>query len=131
MKDEKGQTTEIIEVEATKNFFATIQNKMHWAVHGHTAAEVVHDRGDHQKEHMGLTSWNGAKLQKSDVVIAKNYLNEKELEVLNRIVTLYLDFAELQALEQHPMYMKDWIAKLDDFLKLSNKQILTHAGKRA
>lgn len=116
-------------VETTKKFFATIQNKMHWAVHGHTAAEVVHDRVDHQKEHMGLTSWNGANLQKSDVVIAKNYLNEKELEVLNRIVTLYLDFAELQALEQHPMYMKDWIAKLDDFLKISNKQILTHAGK--
>ena len=68
-------------------------------------------------------------VQKSDVVIAKNYLNEKELEVLNRIVTLYLDFAELQALEQRPMYMKDWIAKLDDFLKISNKQILTHAGK--
>ncbi len=116
-------------VEATKKFFATVQNKMHWAVHGNTAAEVVHDRADHKKDNMGLTSWSGAGLQKSDVVIAKNYLNEKELEVLNRIVTLYLDFAELQALEQRPMYMKDWIAKLDDFLKISNKQILTHAGK--
>ena len=116
-------------VEATKKFFATVQNKMHWAVHGNTAAEVVHDRADHKKDNMGLTSWSGVGLQKSDVVIAKNYLNDKELEVLNRIVTLYLDFAELQALEQRPMYMKDWIEKLDDFLKISNKQILTHAGK--
>jgi len=116
-------------VEATKKFFATVQNKMHWAVHGNTAAEVVHDRADHKKDNMGLTSWMGLGVQKSDVVIAKNYLNEKELEILNRIVTLYLDFAELQALEQRPMYMKDWIAKLDDFLKISNKQILTHAGK--
>ncbi len=116
-------------VEATKKFFATVQNKMHWAVHGQTAAEVVHDRADHQKDHMGLTSWAETRLQKSDVVIAKNYLSEKELDVLNRIVTLFLDFAELQAVEQRPMYMKDWIAKLDDFLKISNKQILTHAGK--
>ena len=96
---------------------------------GNTAAEVVHDRADHQKENMGLTSWSGEHLKKSDVAIAKNYLSENELDVLNRIVTLYLDFAELQSLEQKPMYMKDWIEKLDDFLKLSNKQILTHGGK--
>jgi len=115
--------------DSSKKFFATIQNKMHWAAHGNTAAEVIHDRVDHKKNNMGLTSWASEHLNKSDVTIAKNYLNEKELDVLNRIVTLYLDFAELQALEQKPMYMKDWITKLDDFLKLSNKQILTHTGK--
>jgi hypothetical protein len=116
-------------VEASKKFFATIQNKMHWAVHGHTAAEVIDERVDAAKQNMGLNTWSGERIQKTDVVIAKNYLSEKELETLNRIVSFYLDFAELQALEQRPMYMKDWISKLDDFLKLSNKQILTHAGK--
>ncbi|OGW20503.1 MAG: hypothetical protein A2Z82_05970 [Nitrospirae bacterium GWA2_46_11] len=113
----------------SKEFFKVIQNKMHWAAHGHTAAEVIDKRADSTLPNMGLTSWQGDKPRKDDVVIAKNYLNEKELNLLNRIVTAYLEFAELQALEQKPMYMKDWIAKLDDFLKLSGRQLLTHAGK--
>lgn len=115
--------------ELSKEFFRVIQNKMHWAAHGQTAAEVIEKRADSSLPNMGLTSWQGDKPRKDDVVIAKNYLNEKELNLLNRIVTAYLEFAELQALEQKPMYMKDWIAKLDDFLKLSGRQLLTHAGK--
>ncbi len=115
--------------EISKGFFRVIQNKMHWAAHGHTAAEVIEKRADSTLLNMGLTSWQGDKPRKDDVVIAKNYLNENELNLLNRIVTAYLEFAELQALEHKPMYMKDWIAKLDDFLKLSGRQLLTHAGK--
>ena len=115
--------------EISKGFFRVIQNKMHWAAHGHTAAEVIDKRADSTLPNMGLTSWQGDKPRKDDVVIAKNYLNENELNLLNRIVTAYLEFAELQALEHKPMYMKDWIAKLDDFLKLSGRQLLTHAGK--
>ncbi len=115
--------------EASQKFFATIQNKMHWAAHGQTAAEVITERADASKPYMGLTSWSGTKLRKSDVSIAKNYLNEKELNLLNRIVTAYLEFAELQAVRQKAMYMKDWIAKLDDFLRLSDHDILTHVGK--
>ncbi|MDO8444718.1 MAG: virulence RhuM family protein [Deltaproteobacteria bacterium] len=115
--------------EISKEFFRVIQNKMHWAAHGHTAAEIIDTRADSTLPNMGLTSWQGDKPRKDDIVIAKNYLNEKELNLLNRIVTAYLEFAELQALEQKPMYMKDWIAKLDDFLKLSGRQLLTHAGK--
>ncbi len=115
--------------EISKEFFRVIQNKMHWAAHGHTAAEVIEKRADSTMPNMGLTSWEGDKPRKDDIVIAKNYLNEKELNLLNRIVTAYLEFAELQALEQKPMYMKDWIAKLDDFLKLSGRQLLAHAGK--
>ncbi|MEK7852224.1 MAG: virulence RhuM family protein, partial [Planctomycetota bacterium] len=115
--------------EISKGFFRVIQNKMHWAAHGHTAAEVLEMRADSTRPNMGLTSWQGDKPRKDDVVIAKNYLNENELNLLNRIVTAYLEFAELQALEHKPMYMKDWIAKLDDFLKLSGRQLLTHAGK--
>lgn len=115
--------------EISKEFFRIIQNKMHWAAHGHTAAEIIEKRADSTLPNMGLTSWQGGKPRKDDIVIAKNYLNEKELNLLNRIVTAYLEFAELQALEHKPMYMKDWIAKLDDFLKLSGRQLLTHAGK--
>lgn len=114
--------------EYTQLFFKTVQNKMHYAVHGHTAAEIIYDRADAQKDFMGLTTWTGVMPKKSDAEFAKNYLSEDEIDTLNRIVSLYLDFAELQAKEHKPMYMKDWIAKLDDFLKLSGKELLTHAG---
>lgn len=114
--------------EASQAFFATVQNKMHWAAHGHTAAEVIHQRADAALPHMGLTSWAGDKPRKADAGIAKNYLSPKELDALNRIVTLYLEFAELQALNRRPMYMADWIAKLDDFLRISDRKRLDHAG---
>jgi hypothetical protein len=115
--------------EITKRFFSTVQNKMHWAAHGKTAAEIIAERADASLPYMGLTSWAGEKPRKNDVAIAKNYLKQEELDALNKIVTAYLDFAEVQALNQHPLYMIDWIAKLDDFLKLSERQILKHAGK--
>jgi hypothetical protein len=118
--------------ELTQEFFKTVQNKMHWAAHGHTAAEIVRQRADALKPHMGLTSWKNAPhgaVRKADVPVAKNYLNQKELEVLNLIVSAYLDFAELQARGHRPMHMQDWISKLDDFLRLSERNILTHAGK--
>lgn len=115
--------------EASQKFFQTVQNKMHWAVHGQTAAEVIHQRADAAKPNAGLTAWAGAKARKTDAAIAKNYLSEPELDALNRIVTVYLEFAELQALDRKPMYMRDWIAKLDDFLRLSGRKILEHAGK--
>ncbi len=114
--------------EVTKHFFATVQNKMHFAVHGHTAAEVIYNRADAEKDFMGLTTWTGMFPKKNDAEYAKNYLTEEELDILNRIVNLFLDFAELQAKNHTPMYMKDWIQKLDDFLKLSGKDLLTHAG---
>ena len=115
-------------VEMTQEFFKTVQNKMHYSVHGHTAAEVIYERADARKDFMGLTTWTGAMPQKTDAEIAKNYLSQEEITTLNRIVSLYLDFAELQAEEHRPMYMKDWIAILDDFLRISRKDILTHAG---
>ena len=115
--------------EATRQFFQTVQNKMHFSVHGQTAAEVIYNRADAEKDFMGLASWTGRMPKRSDAEIAKNYLSEDEVDTLNRIVSLYLDFAELQAKEHKPMYMKDWIRKLDDFLKLSGKALLTHAGK--
>ena len=108
--------------EATKQFFATVQNKMHFSVHGHTAAEIIYNRADAEKDFMGLTTWSGVLPQKSDIEYAKNYLTAAEIDVLNRIVSLYLDFAELQAQSHTPMYMSDWIQKLDDFLKLSGKE---------
>lgn len=114
--------------EVTQQFFATVQNKMHYSVHGKTAAEVIYHRADAEKDFMGLTSWTGALPKKSDAEFAKNYLTDEELDTLNRIVNLFLDFAELQAKSHTPMYMKDWIKKLDDFLKLSGKELLTHAG---
>jgi hypothetical protein len=115
--------------EASQLFFKTVQNKMHWAAHGHTAAEIIHRRADASRPHMGLTSWTGDRPRKTDVSIAKNYLNHEEIEALNLIVSAYLDFAELQARSRRPMHMADWIAKLDDFLRLSDRDILTHAGK--
>ncbi len=114
--------------ETTKKFFATVQNKMHYSVHGHTAAEIIYNRADANKDFMGLTTWAGQFPRKNDAEFAKNYLTAEELDILNRIVNLYLDFAELQAKSHTPMYMKDWIQKLDDFLKLSGKELLTHAG---
>lgn len=115
--------------DVSVEFFKIIQNKMHWAAHGHTAAEVIAERVDHKKENMGLMSWQGDRVKRTDVTVAKNYLNQDELDTLNRIVTLYLEFAELQAKNRKLMTMKDWISKLDDFLKLSDKDVLTHAGK--
>lgn len=114
--------------EITQQFFATVQNKMHFSAHGHTAAEIIYNRADAARDFMGLTTWTGALPKRKDAEYAKNYLNDGELDTLNRIVNLYLDFAELQAKNHTPMYMKDWIQKLDDFLKLSGKEILTHAG---
>ena len=115
--------------EATMQFFKTVQNKMHFSVHGHTAAEIIYEHANAEKDFMGLTSWTGALPKRTDAEIAKNYLSSDELDTLNRIVSLYLDFAELQAKSHKPMYMKDWIQKLDDFLKLSGKELLSHAGK--
>ncbi|MFR9545684.1 MAG: virulence RhuM family protein [Rikenellaceae bacterium] len=112
----------------TKQFFASVQNKMHYAVHGNTAAELIYNRADGDKDFMGLTSWSGFFPSKSDAEIAKNYLAKNELEVLNSIVSMYLDFAELQARGKRPMYMQDWLKKLDDFLKISDMELLTHAG---
>ena len=112
----------------SRNFFAVVQNKMHWAAHGHTAAEIILDRADASAKNMGLTSWTGSRPTQADTGVAKNYLTAEELDTLNRIVSIYLDFGELQALDRKPMYMKDWIAKLDDFLKISDREILTHSG---
>lgn len=116
-------------VEITQKFFKTVQNKMHYSVHGHTAAEIIYERANAQKDFMGLTTWSGAMPTKPEAEIAKNYLTQDEIKSLNRIVSLYLDFAEMQAEEHRPMYMKDWINILDDFLRISRKDILTHAGK--
>lgn len=116
-------------VEMTQKFFKTVQNKMHYSVHGHTAAEIIYERADAEKNFMGLTTWAGAMPTKPEAEIAKNYLTHEEVKSLNRIVSLYLDFAEMQAEEHRPMYMKDWINILDDFLRISRKDILTHAGK--
>jgi hypothetical protein len=102
---------------------------MHWAAHGHTAAEIIHDRADAEKPHMGMTNWAGDRPIQSDVEVAKNYLNHKEIEALNRIVNSYLEFAEVRAMNRMPMTMKDWTAKLDDFLKLGDRAILSHAGR--
>lgn len=119
--------------ETSKQFFATIQNKLHWAAHGHTAAELIALRADASQPNAGLLTWasapKGGALRKADVVVAKNYLNEDELVVLNRIVTAYLEFAELQALDRKPMTMGRWMTKLDGFLRLSGREILTHAGR--
>ncbi|NDL68719.1 virulence RhuM family protein [Anaerotalea alkaliphila] len=110
-------------------FFKIVQNKMHFAAHGHTAAEIVYLRADADKDFMGMTAFDGKSLRKSDASIAKNYLKEDEIKILNRLVTAYLEFAELQAIRQRPMYMKDWIGKLDDFIKMSGSELLDSAGK--
>jgi hypothetical protein len=115
--------------EASEQLFASIQNKMHWAAHGHTAAEVIVQRADASQLNMGLTSFSGVQPRRSDVVIAKNYLDAEELDTLNRIVVAYLEFAELQARRRQPMTMQDWLHKLDDFLKLGDHEVLTHAGR--
>ncbi len=118
------------DAEDSHRFFAAVQNKMHWATHGHTAAEVIAERADAAKPFMGLqTTRPGGIVRKDDVAVAKNYLTEDELQVLNRIVSLYIEYAELQALERKPMTMRDWIAKLDEFLKISGRELLDHAGK--
>jgi len=111
------------------NFFKTVQNKMHWAITGQTAAEIISDRANHSKPNMGLTSWRGPKVRKQDVVVAKNYLNEEELLALNNLVEQYLVFAEGQAMRRIPMHMGDWLTKLDGFLSLNDRDILEHAGK--
>lgn len=113
----------------SKEFFKTVQNKMHWAAHGQTAAEVIYQRIDAKKANLGLTHFKGELPTKNEIEVAKNYLNEKELDVLNRMVTAYLEVAELQALNRKPMYMKDWAGRLDDFLTMTGNEILDHAGK--
>lgn len=110
-------------------FFQTVQNKMHWAITGQTAAEIIHDRAAADQPNMGLTHWRGGKVRKQDVSIAKNYLREEELAALNNLVEQYLIFAEGQAMRRIPMHMQDWIAKLDAFLNLNDRDILHHAGK--
>ena len=117
------------DAEETKLFFKVVQNKMHFAAHGHTAPEIVYLRADSTKENMGLTVFQGNHPRKDEVTVAKNYLNEKELNILNRITSAYLEFAELQAIRQNPMTMKDWIAKLDDFIKMTGSELLQNAGK--
>ena len=115
--------------DLSQTFFKTVQNKMHWAAHGQTAAEVIYQRIDASKPNLGLTSFKGKKPTKKEIEVAKNYLNEKELDILNRMVTAYLEMAELQAMNRKPMYMKDWVARLDDFLTMTGNNILSHAGK--
>ncbi len=117
------------DMEDTKHFFQTIQNKMHWAVHGHTAAEIIMLRADSSKPFMGMTVLSEGRVRKADATVAKNYLSKEEIEMLNLVVSAYLDFADMQARRRIPMYMKDWIALLDDFLKLSKHEILSHKGK--
>jgi len=116
-------------VPMTREFFATVQNKLHFAIHGYTAPELIKLRADASKENMGLTTWTGDKVRKEDVTVAKNYLTDTELEDLNRIVTMYLDYAELQAKRHEAMYMKDWIERLDAFLQFNEHEILKNAGK--
>jgi len=120
------------DAKTTRCFFQTVQNKMHWAVHRHTAAELIVSRANAEKEHMGLTTWEAApdgKIVKADVLIAKNYLNDKEMSYMERIVSLYLDYAELQAEHQIPMSMEDWAKRLDGFLEFNGNEILMDAGK--
>ena len=120
------------EAETTQSFFATVQNKLHFAIHGHTAAELIVKRADSTKDKMGLTTWRNApkgKILKPDVVVAKNYLTEKELKALDRFVTMYLDYAEDQAERKIPMTMADWAKKLDAFLQFNERDLLDHPGK--
>ena len=114
--------------ETSQEFFKTVQNKMHWAAHGNTAAEVIYKRIDSQKPNLGLTNFKGSKPTRHETEIAKNYLTADELNILNRIVTAYLEFAELQALNRKPMYMKDWSSRLDEFLRMAGSEVLQNAG---
>ena len=121
-----------VDSPVTKEFFATVQNKLHYAITKHTAAEIIYDRADSTKPNMGLTTWKNApsgRIRKSDVVIAKNYLDETEMGSLNEIVTMYLDYAERQARRGNIMYMKDWVARLDAFLQFNEEEVLHHKGK--
>src|SRR5258708_3401399 len=115
--------------EVTVDFFAMAQNKIHWAIHGHTAAELIAERADSAKPNMGLTAWSGAKVRKHDVHVAKNYLAKEEMELLNLIVSQYLDFAEFQARTRKTMYMRDWARKLDDFLRRNDREVVHTLGK--
>ena len=115
--------------EVSLLFFKTVQNKVHWAITGQTAAEIVHGRVDAAKPHLGLTNWRGAVIRKQDVAISKNYLSEPELEALNNLVEQYLIFAQGQAMRRVPMHMANWIEKLHGFLSLNDREILTHAGR--
>ena len=115
--------------ESSVLFFKQVQNKMHWAAHKHTAAEVIYQRADADKDNMGLTTWSGNRIKRSDVEVAKNYLDDKELDALNKIVAAYLDIAEVHALNQEPMYMKDWLETIDDYLRMTRRDILTTKGK--
>lgn len=117
--------------ETSQDFFKTIQNKMHFAAHGNTAAEIIFERVNSNVLNMGLTTFKGNKPNKQEVQVAKNYLDENELNILNRIVTAYLEFAELQALNRKPMYMKDWIVKLDDFLQMTDNEVLKNKGTKS
>ena len=116
-------------VEMTQRFFQAVPNKMQWAAHGHTAAEIIQSRADATKPNMGLMTFAGERPRKADIGVAKNYLGHEEIEALNLIVSLYLDFGELQAKSRKLMTMRDWITKLDAFLRLSEREILTHVGK--
>jgi hypothetical protein len=115
--------------DETKQFFQIVQNKLHWAISGHTAAELIAERADASKPNMGLTTWTGSKVRKADVTVAKNYLNEDESRQLNRVVTMYLDYAEEQAERRRPLYMKDWREKLDAFLKFNEREVLEDASR--
>ena len=120
------------DAKTTRQFFKMVQNKMHWAVHRHTAAELIVERANAEKEHMGLTTWESApdgKIVKADVTVAKNYLSEKEMSYLQRIVSLYLDYAELQAERRIPMSMEDWAKRLDGFLEFNGNELLMGPGK--
>jgi hypothetical protein len=119
------------DAEITRTFFATVQNKLHWAIHGRTAAEMIRERSDAQKPNMGLTTWKNAPrgpIRRIDVDVAKNYLSEAEIGELNRIVSMYLDYAEDQARKKTPMHMGDWVQKLDGFLRFNEREVLTHKG---
>lgn len=113
----------------SQEFFATVQNKMHWAAHGHTAAEIIQERADARQPNMGLQTYTGDRPNRQEARVAKNYLHEPELDLLNRLVTMYLDFAEFQALNRVPMHMKDWVTKLDEFLKFNGREVLKNAGR--
>lgn len=115
--------------ESSVLFFKQVQNKMHWAAHKHTAAEIVFERADAEKKNMGLTSWEGKQIKRSDTEIAKNYLTSQELDALNKIVSAYLDIAEVRALAHEPMYMKDWLETIDDYLKMTRRDILATKGR--
>ncbi len=117
------------QAESTQDFFAAVQNKLHWAITGHTAAELISERADADRPNMGLTAWKGAKVRQSDIFVAKNYLLEDEIRQLNRLVTMWLDYAEDQASRRKPIYMRDWRERLDAFLQFNQRAILEHSGR--